>query len=113
MNFFSKIVFLSIATAYIVEKYRYTVDIQDRFVRSEIAVKVSNPNSSDEEYNFQVKLDESEFISSLTLKVGEKVTFGKVKEKDVAEKEYQVARKNNKNTALTSADKKDNFFRND
>jgi len=110
MNFFSKIVYLSITTAYIVEKYRYTVDIQDRFVRSEIAVKVSNPNDSDEEYNFQVKLDESEFISSLTLKVGEKVTFGKVKEKDVAEKEYQVARKNNKNTALTSADKKENFF---
>ena len=111
MKSFWKIFFVSISSAYVVEKYRYTVDIQDRFVRSEIAVKISNPSSSDEEYNFQVKLHESEFISSLTQKVGSKITYGEVKEKSVAEKQYQRARQNNLHAALTSSDKKENSFR--
>ena len=59
-------------SALTVEKYRLTVEVQDRYVRSEVAVHVSNDGNSSEEYNFGVKLDTKEFISGLTLRVGDK-----------------------------------------
>ena len=59
-------------SALTVEKYRLTVEVQDRYVRSQVAVHVSNGGNSSEEYNFGVKLDAKEFISGLTLRVGDK-----------------------------------------
>jgi len=55
-----------------VEKYRLSCNIQDRYVQSEIAVHVKNTGNEDIEYNFGVKLDENEFISGLTMRVGDK-----------------------------------------
>ena len=53
-----------------IKTYRVTVNIQDRYVRSEVAVQVKNNLATTEQYEFGVKLDESEFISSLTMRVG-------------------------------------------
>ena len=52
------------------EKYRLTVHVQDRYVRSEIAIHVVNTGSANEEYIFGVKLDKNEFISGLTMRIG-------------------------------------------
>jgi len=53
------------------EKYRLTVHVQDRYVRSEVAVHVQNTETAASEYNFAVNLHETEFISSLTMRVGD------------------------------------------
>jgi len=55
-----------------VDQYRVTIDVQDRYVRSEIAVNVVNRGNSSENYEFGVNLAPQEFISSLTMKVGKK-----------------------------------------
>jgi len=58
-----------------VEKYRLSCNIQDRYVQSEIAVHVINTGNEDIEYDFGVKLDENEFISGLTMRVGDKGNY--------------------------------------
>ena len=55
-----------------VDKYRLTVNIQDRYVQSEVAVHVVNNGRGGAGYTFAVKLDETEFISGLTMKLGNK-----------------------------------------
>ena len=55
-----------------IKTYRVTVNEQDRYVRSEVAVQVKNNLNSTEKYEFGVKLDENEFISSLTMRIGKK-----------------------------------------
>ena len=86
----------------IVENYRLSVFIQDRYVRSEVAVHVKNTGSGSAEYDFGVKLDENEFISGLTMRVGEKVTHGEVHEKAEAKKIYNEAKTNGENAGLTT-----------
>jgi len=56
----------------IVENYRLTIFIQDRYVHNEVAVHVRNTANNADEYDFGVKLDENEFISGLTMRVGDK-----------------------------------------
>ena len=59
------------ADSFRVKTYRVTVNVQDRYVRTEVAVQVKNKNLNEtEKYNFGVKLDDNEFISSLTMRVG-------------------------------------------
>ena len=53
-----------------IKTYRVTVNVQDRYVRSEVAVQVKNNLMTTEKYEFGVKLDEEEFISSLTMRIG-------------------------------------------
>jgi len=65
-------VLLKAISALTVEQYRLTVQVQDRYVRSEVAVHVTNQANQSEEYDFGVKLDDNEFISSLTMRVGDK-----------------------------------------
>ena len=89
----------------IVENYRLSVFIQDRYVRSEVAVHVKNTGSGSAEYDFRVKLDENEFISGLTMRVGEKVTHGEVHEKAEAKKIYNQAKERGENAGLTTQNK--------
>jgi len=56
----------------IVKDYRLSVFIQDRYVHSEVAVHVKNNGNDSAEFDFGVKLDENEFISSLTMRIGDK-----------------------------------------
>jgi len=53
-----------------IKTYRVTVNVRDRYVRTEVAVQVKNNVATTEQYEFGVKLDESEFISSFTMRVG-------------------------------------------
>ena len=53
-----------------IKTYRVTVNVQDRYVRTEVAVQVKNNLGTTEKYEFGVKLDETEFISSMTMRVG-------------------------------------------
>jgi len=65
--------FLSITAGdkFRIKTYRVTVNVQDRYVQTEVAVQVKNKNENEtEKYEFGVKLDETEFISSLTMRVG-------------------------------------------
>ena len=80
IKMFQKIVFLfGLAVGnIIVENYRLSIFIQDRYVHSEVAVHVKNTGNNAGEYVFGVELDENEFISSLTMRVGEKFTLGEV-----------------------------------
>lgn len=57
------------ANKFQIETYRVTVNVQDRYVRTEVAVQVKNNLSGTGQYQFGVKLDEKEFISSLTMRV--------------------------------------------
>jgi len=75
LNFFIFYNFLSLAVGgndkFRIKTYRVTVNVQDRYVRTEVAVQVKNKNPSEtQKYEFGVKLDETEFISSLTMRVG-------------------------------------------
>jgi len=54
-----------------IKTYRVTVNVQDRYVQTEVAVQVKNKNENETEYyEFGVKLDETEYISSLTMRIG-------------------------------------------
>ena len=64
--------FLKLFSALTVENYQLSVIIQDRYVRSDVAVHVINDESEDQEYDFAVKLQDDEFISSLVMRVGDK-----------------------------------------
>lgn len=55
-----------------IKTYRVSVNVQDRYVRTEVAVQVKNNLNTNEKYEFGVKLDEDEFISSLTMRVGKR-----------------------------------------
>ena len=74
MILFFQIIFCA-AAEIVVKDYRLSVFIQDRYVRSEVAVHVENSGNKSDEYDFGVKLDENEFISSLTMRVGDKGTI--------------------------------------
>ena len=82
MKFLSFLLFSLATTAkkFRIKTYRVTVNVQDRYVRSEVAVQVKNNLNSTEKYEFGVKLDENEFISSLTMRVGKK---NKCKKKNI------------------------------
>ena len=55
-----------------IERYRLSLDVQDRYVRTEVAVSVRNTGNVTEKYEFGVNLNKHQFISSLVMKVGEK-----------------------------------------
>jgi len=50
-------------------------------------------------------LNQNEFISKLKMKIGRKVTFGKVYEKEKAKKIYENAKQRGENTALPGGSK--------
>jgi hypothetical protein len=88
-----------------VDKYRANVFVSDRYVRTEIAVSVENKDlNNSESYNFGVKLDEYQFISSLVFRVGEhgKMSVGDVHLEKTAEKIFEKAVAEGRGAALTS-----------
>merc|ERR1712110_374588 len=105
------LIFNIISAEIVVEDYRLSIFVQDRYVRSEVAVHVKNTGTESEEYDFGVNLEEDEFISSLTMRVGDKVTHGNVHEKKEAEKIYDEAKERGEHAGLTTqSETKDTSF---
>ena len=79
---------------FIIENYNVDLTITDRYVRTQIAMSVENKNTNREEkYEFGVKLDEFEFISGLTLRIGDNgaVSVGDVHKEQEAEEIFDNA----------------------
>ena len=78
-----------LGSKFLIDNYNVDVTINDRYVRTQIAVSIQNNNpANDALYKFGVNLDQYEFISSLTMRVGDdgKVLVGGVhKELEVEE----------------------------
>jgi len=95
----------TLGAKFLIDTYRHTISISDRYVQSEIALVVENKNTVKAElYEFGVKLDEYEFISGLTMRVGDDgpVTVGDVHREQEAEEIFQQAVSNGQGAALTS-----------
>lgn len=89
---------------FIIDTYRQTSSISDRYVQSEVALVVANQNThAGEMYTFNVYLDEDEFISSLVMRVGDDgpITKGNVHLEQDAEEIFQNAVSNGQGAALT------------
>jgi len=89
---------------FLIDKYRHTVNIADRYVQSEIAMVVQNKNTNEGEfYEFGVKLDDYEFISGLTMRVGDNgpVTIGDVHLEQEAQEIFDNAVANGQGAAIT------------
>ena len=78
-----------LGSKFLIDNYNIDVTVNDRYVRTQIAVSVENKNTASAElYEFGVKLDPSEFISGLTMRMGDDgpVSTGDVhKEKEAEE----------------------------
>ena len=58
-----------------INKYVASVYVSDRYARTELALAVKNQDEeNDQKYNFAVNLKEDEFISGLTMRIGENGT---------------------------------------
>jgi hypothetical protein len=66
----SHLLFVTNAARLRIKTYRVTVNVQERYVRTEVAVHVKNNLNTDELYEFGVLLEDREFISSLTMRIG-------------------------------------------
>merc|ERR1712176_577438 len=90
-----------------IKTYRVTVNVQDRYVRSEVAVQVKNNLQTNEKYEFGVKLDEDEFISSLTMRVGKRnqYYYGDVHETSTATQIFNQAVSQGQNAGLVQHQK--------
>ena len=55
-----------------IKTYRVTVNVQDRYVRTEVAVHIRNNMGTAELYDFGVELEDGEYISSLTMRVAKR-----------------------------------------
>lgn len=89
---------------FIIDTYRQSSSISDRYVQSEVALVVANQNQhSGEMYTFNVHLDEDEFISSLVMRVGDDgpITKGNVHLEQDAEEIFDNAVSNGQGAALT------------
>ena len=77
---------LKLGSKFLIDNYNVDVTINDRYVRTQIAVSVANKNTNSAElYEFGVNLDHFEFISGLTMRMGDDgaVSIGDVhKEKE-------------------------------
>merc|ERR1712110_775633 len=105
------LIFNIISAKIVVEDYRLSIFVQDRYVRSEVAVHVKNTGTESEEYDIGVNLGEDEFISSLTMRVGDKVTHGNVHEKKEAKEIYDEAKERGEHAGLTTeSETKDTSF---
>ena len=58
-----------------INKYIASVYVSDRYARTELALAVKNNDQvNNQKYNFAVNLKDDEFISGLTMKIGENGT---------------------------------------
>ena len=54
-----------------INNYRHNIHISDRYVRSEVIIKASHTSASPELFEFGLRLEDFEFISWLSLRMGE------------------------------------------
>ena len=54
-----------------INNYRHNIHISDRYVRSEVIIKASHTSSNPELFEFGLRLEDFEFISWLSLRMGE------------------------------------------
>ena len=54
-----------------INNYRHNIHISDRYVRSEVIIKASHSSSNPELFEFGLRLEDFEFISWLSLRMGE------------------------------------------
>ena len=88
---------------FLIDKYNVDVTINDRYVRTQIAVSVTNKNTNNAEfYEFGVNLDEFEFISGLTMIMGDNgaVSVGDVHKEQEAEEIFDNAISNGSGGAI-------------
>lgn len=100
-----------LGSKFLIDHYRHTLRISDRYVRSEIAMVIENKNNQDLEiYDFGVNLDPLEFISGLTIRVGDNgpVSSGDVHLEQEAQEIFDNAVSGGQGAALTTQDQETN-----
>ena len=93
-----------LGSKFLIDKYNVEVTINDRYVRTQIAVSVSNKNTNNAEYyEFGVNLDEFEFVSGLTMRMGDDgdVFIGDVHKEQEAQEIFDNAVSNGSGGAIT------------
>jgi len=90
-----------------INKYIASVHISDRYARTELALAIKNNDLiNNQKYNFAVNLKDDEFISGLTMRIGENgtVSTGDVHKEMTAAEIFEKAVENGYGAALTSKD---------
>ena len=93
-----------LGSKFLIDNYNVDVNINDRYVRTQIAVSVANKNTNSAElYEFGVNLDEFEFISGLTMRMGDDgaVSVGDVHKEQEAEEIFETAIESGSGGAIT------------
>ena len=96
-----------LGSKFLIDNYNVDVTINDRYVRTQIAVSVANKNTNSAElYEFGVNLDQFEFISGLTMRMGDDgaVSIGDVHKEKEAEQIFDDAVSNGSGAAITSTE---------
>ena len=78
-------------------------DIANRFATTHVTSVIQNAGNVDSEASFVVQIPEKAFISNFTMLINDKLFVGQVKEKEVAEKEYEEAKKRKETAGKVSA----------
>ena len=60
-----------VKSLFTINNYRHNIHISDRYVRSEVIIKASHTSSDPELFEFGLRLEDFEFISWLSLRMGE------------------------------------------
>uniref|UniRef100_A0A914W5Z2 Uncharacterized protein n=1 Tax=Plectus sambesii TaxID=2011161 RepID=A0A914W5Z2_9BILA len=71
-------------------------EIQSRFAITDVLSEMENENSQAQEVTFAAQLPEEAFITNFSLEQNGVITYGTVKEKDEARKEYEKAKNEGK-----------------
>ena len=93
-----------LGSKFLIDNYNVDVTINERYVRTQIAVSVANKNTNLAElYEFGVNLDEFEFISGLTMRIGDDgaVSIGDVHKEQEAEEIFETAISSGSGGAIT------------
>jgi uncharacterized protein YegL len=93
-----------------INKYIASVYVSDRYARTELALAVKNNDLvNNQKYNFAVNLKDDEFISGLTMRIGQNgtVSTGDVHKELAAAEIFAKAVENGLGAALTSKDPQD------
>ena len=70
-QYFLKNLLKDVKSLFTINNYRHNIHISDRYVRSEVIIKASHTSSDPELFEFGLRLEDFEFISWLSLRMGE------------------------------------------
>ena len=93
-----------LGSKFLIDNYNVDVSINERYVRTQIAVSVVNKNTENAGiYEFGVNLDEFEFISGLTMRMGDDgaVSVGDVHKEQEAEEIFETVISSGSGGAIT------------